>query len=392
MEKYKVLMVHNYYQIPGGENVVFESESKLLEENGHKVYQYTRNNAELKNINLLQKIKLFLETIYSFKTYREVRKILRENKIDIVHVHNTLPLVSPSVYYAAFHEKVPVVQTIHNFRLLCPGATFYRAGLICEECLEKGFRCALKHKCYRNSFIQTLTMVCMLKFHRLIGTYKRVNGYIALTEFNKGKISRLVDNNKIFIKPNFVFNNSNVNKTNIIDEDYFVFIGRVDKLKGVELLIEAWAEIKDYKLLIIGSGPEEENIKEKINKYKLDNIDLLGFKKHEEAFKIIENSHAVIIPSQWYEPFGMIVIESFSLGVPVIAGAIGSLPSIIQDGHNGILFEYNKKEKLVESILKVSEDREFRNTLAIGAKNSYLKYTDSENYKTLIEIYNGLIK
>lgn len=138
-------MVHNYYQIPGGEDTVVANEKKMLEEHGHKVVLYTRNNAELKTMNLLQKMLLPFTTIFNPKTYREIKKIIKKEKIDIVHVHNTLNLVSPSVYYAAKAMKVPVVQTIHNFRLLCPGATFYRDGHICEDCVSKGLMCAVKH-------------------------------------------------------------------------------------------------------------------------------------------------------------------------------------------------------------------------------------------------------
>lgn len=205
MRKKTVLLVHNYYQIGGGEHTVFENEKNMLLENGHEVYTYTRSNDELKS----SKWKLLLmpfSTIWSFKTYREVRKLIREKQIDIVHCHNTFPLVSPSVYYAARSLKVPVVQTIHNFRFLCPNGLFYCNGQICEKCREQNsFLPALKNKCYRNSTVQTAVAVAMLKFHRWLGTYKKIN-YIFLTEFNKGKFSELIDTrgSNIFIKPNFV--------------------------------------------------------------------------------------------------------------------------------------------------------------------------------------------
>ena len=154
MNKPSILIVHNYYQIPGGEDTVVANEKKMLEDNGHKVVLYTRNNNEIKTMNVFQKILLPFTSIYSFKTAREIKRIIKEENIDIVHVHNTLSLISPSVYYAAVKMNKPVVQTIHNFRMLCPGATFYRDGHICEDCVSKGLRCSLKHKCYRNSFIQ----------------------------------------------------------------------------------------------------------------------------------------------------------------------------------------------------------------------------------------------
>ncbi len=132
-----ILIVHNYYQVPGGEDTVVNNEKHLLEANGHNVVLYTRNNSEIKNISKLKKILLPFSALFSMRTYFEVRQIIKENNIDVVHVHNTLTLVSPSVYYSALSCKVPVVQTIHNFRLMCPGATLYRNGHICEDCVKK---------------------------------------------------------------------------------------------------------------------------------------------------------------------------------------------------------------------------------------------------------------
>ena len=188
MEKYRILQIHNFYQIPGGEDVVVRNEKKLLEEHGHEVFTYYRSNKELNEGNKLKKLFIPFTAVYSLKTCREVKKIIRENKIDIVHVHNTLMMVSPSVFYAAFQCKVPVVQTLHNFRMLCPAGSFFRNNVICEECVDGGLKCAIRHKCYRGSKIQTMVSSAILWIHRFLGTYYRVN-FICLTEFNK-KIGR----------------------------------------------------------------------------------------------------------------------------------------------------------------------------------------------------------
>lgn len=211
-EKKKILMVHNYYQIPGGEDTVVANEKKLLENHGHTVILYSRNNSELKGMSKLQKLKLPFTTIFNPKTYRDIRKLIKKEKIDIVHVHNTLNLISPAVYYAALSCKVPVVQTIHNFRLLCPGATLYRDGHVCEDCVKHGLKCAVKYGCYRGSKAQTLICVINTWIHRKLGTYGRLN-YICLTEFNKEKLlelnrqgkKQLIDPKKVYIKPNFTF-------------------------------------------------------------------------------------------------------------------------------------------------------------------------------------------
>ena len=210
--KETILIVHNYYQMPGGEDTVVANERKLLEKHGHKVILYTRNNSEINTMSFINKLKIPFKTIFNLETYRSVKKIIQDNNIDIVHVHNTLVLVSPSVYYAAISCDVPVVQTLHNFRMLCPGATFYRNGHICEECLSKGLRCAVKYGCYRNSKLQTLICVLSMIIHRKTGIYQKIF-FICLTDFNKKKLvefnhNRIIDESKVFVKPNFTFDDS----------------------------------------------------------------------------------------------------------------------------------------------------------------------------------------
>ncbi|MDY3959064.1 glycosyltransferase family 4 protein [Romboutsia timonensis] len=389
MKKHNVLMAHNYYQVPGGEDTVFHNEVNMLEKNGHKVTKYTRHNDEIKS-GVLSKLKLGIDTIFSFKTYKEVKKLIDENDIDVVHVHNTLPLISPSIYYAARAKKVPVVQTIHNFRLLCPGATFTRNGEICEDCISKGLGQSLKHRCYRGSLAQTFMMYAMVKFHRIIGTYDKIN-YITLTEFNKNKLLNLVkDESKIHVKPNFVERRDKVER---VLKDYFVYIGRLDDIKGINFLVEAWTKINEnIDLYVIGTGPEEERIKDFINKNKINNVKLLGFMKREDAFDIIKNSRAVIIPSKCYEGFPMSIVEGFSLGVPVIGSRLGNIEAIIKDGYNGVLFEKNNKINLKEAIEHLFYNKDLNEKLSYNAYNTFIKYyTDKQNNYELEIIYKRLL-
>lgn len=389
MKKQNVLMAHNYYQVPGGEDTVFHNEVNMLEKNGHKVIKYTRHNDEIKD-GVLSKLKLGIDTIFSFKTYKEVKKLIDENEIDIVHVHNTLPLISPSIYYAARAKKVPVVQTIHNFRLLCPGATFTRNSEICEDCISKGLGQSLKHKCYRGSLAQTFIMYVMLKFHRIIGTYDKIN-YITLTEFNKKKLLNLVKvESKIYVKPNFVEKREQSER---ILDDYFVYIGRLDEIKGINFLIEAWKDIdENIELYVIGTGPEKEKIKKFIEKNNIKNVKMLGFMQRNKIFDIIQKSRAVVVPSNWNEPFGMVIIEAFSKGVPIIASKIGSIPYIVDHNVNGILVDPGDKLKLKESINNIFYDNKLNKALGKNAYNKFNEYyTDIVNYNRLIEIYEELV-
>lgn len=389
MKKQKVLIVHNYYQVPGGEDTVVYNEKNLLLENGHEVVMYTRNNNEIKNRNIIYKLILPLETIFSIKTYIDVKRIIKEEKIDIVHVHNTLPLISPSVYYSAKKYKVPVIQTIHNFRLLCPGATFTRNNKICEECIEKNLFWSIKNKCYRESFIQSLVSALNIKFHRIIGTYKKVDGYIALTEFNKSKLKTLIEEEKIFIKPNFTsFKDIEISK--VEERKYFLYLGRIDKLKGINLILRAWKEIKDEELYIVGTGPYEEEAKRYVLENKLYNVKFLGFKSRSEVNNILKYSKALIIASQWYEGFPMTIVESFAFGVPVVAGEIGNIPYIVKSKVNGLLYEYDKYKSLVEKI-NIIKNIKIQEKLSLGANESFnSNYNKFINYNELISIYNLL--
>lgn len=390
MNKEKVLIVHNYYQVPGGEDTVVANEKKMLEDNGHEVFMYTRHNDEIKKIGICGKIKLPFETIFSFKTIKEVKKIIKENKIDIVHVHNTLPLISPSVYKAAKDCGCKVVQTVHNFRLLCPGATFTCDGEICERCLSSGLSCAVKNKCYRNSKIQTLIVVLMLKINRIIGSYDKVDAYIALTEFNKKKLETLIPKNKIFLKPNFT-DNPIIDIVRADDRKYFMFLGRIDHLKGIDKLLECWKEIKDEKLIIVGSGPEEEEVKKTIKENKMNNVYFLGRKDKEESMKILSKAKALLIPSQWYEGFPMTIVEAMALGVPMIGSNIGNVGVLLKDKAYGRVHDFDRHN--IKKILNLFKDIDKLDIYIKNALKEYeRKYSVNENYRTLEEIYKYINK
>ncbi len=383
MRKKKILMVHNYYRIPGGEDTVVANEKKLLEENGHRVFLYSRNNSELKNFSKLQKLVLPFTTIFNLRTYREVRKIIKDKKIDIVHVHNTLNLVSPSVYYAAKSMRVPVVQTVHNFRFLCPGATFYRDGHICEDCVIQGLGCAVKHKCYRGSKIQTLACVISTQIHRCLGIYGKIN-YICLTDFNKEKLLQLkqIQTDKVFVKPNFVEISSKVVPYEKRLERY-AFVGRLDPLKGIDILFNAWKNmgVTAPKLIVCGIGPLDSWCQNFLSENPDCNIELKGLVPNEEVKKIIANSRALILPTQWYEGFPMSILEAYSVGTPVIGSDIGNVGSIIEDGITGIKFKHDSEEKLVECI------REFGNYHKELPEKTRMKFSGRTNYQILLDIY-----
>lgn len=383
MNKKSILIVHNYYQITGGEDTVVANEKKLLEEHGLKVVIYSRNNSELKTMGIPRKLLLPFTTVFSLKTYRNVKKIIRSENIDAVHVHNTLNLISPSIYYAAFACKVPVIQTIHNFRLLCPGATFYRDGHICEDCITKGLSCAIKHSCYRGSKLETLACVISTKVHRLLGTYKWLN-YICLTEFNKEKLLGLkqIRKEQVFVKPNFVDAKCNIMRYDDRKNQY-VYAGRIDKLKGVDILLDAWRIMGEDapELIICGTGTEEEWCSAYIAENHLSTIKMMGFVPNKQVRDIIAESKALILPTQWYEGFPMVIVEAYASGTPVIGSNIGNVGSLIKDGVTGYKFQYDSPEALTKAISCMMD-------MVESTKHFYKsEYTSDMNYNMLNQIY-----
>lgn len=385
--KETILFVHNYYQTPGGEDTVVANEKAMLEECGHKVILYSRNNNELKSFSVLKKLLLPFQAIFNPRTYKEIRRIIKDENVEIVHVHNTLTLVSPAVYYAALSMKIPVVQTIHNFRLLCPGATFYRDGHICEDCVVKGLGCAIQHKCYRNSAIQTLVCVMGTWFHRCMGIYGKLN-YLCLTEFNKRKLLGLkqIQPEQVFVKPNFAQSQAESIIPYSERKKQFAFVGRLDTLKGVDFLLKVWKQMGTAapKLVICGTGPMQNWCENYIAENQLYMVEYKGFVQNEEAKKIIAQSQALILPTQWYEGFPMTIVEAYSVGTPVIGPRLGNVADVIVEGSTGYLYEPNDYESFMYALL-----REFSLTNHVKQRFDEL-YSKNTNYKLLLGVYNAI--
>lgn len=395
MKNYHILQVHNFYQIPGGEDVVVRNEKRLLEEHGHKVYTYYRSNSELREQGLIGKLLLPFTAVYSRKTAREVTRIIRENRIDIVHVHNTLTMVSPSVFYAARRCGVPVVQTLHNFRMLCPAGSFFRDNVICEECVTGGMRCAVRHKCYRGSAAQTIVSAAILKIHRMLGTYRKVN-FICLTEFNRDKLlnslkKQIVNPARVYIKPNFTFAEDVVPGERGMQEDYFLFAGRVEALKGVDIAIKAFEKLPGERLYIAGRGPMMDEMQDYVKEHRMENVRFLGYLQKEEMSEMFYHAKAVIMTSQCYEAFAMTIAEAYSYGVPVIAGRVGNMDGMVQEGKTGVKFTYNSAEDLAKQVQAFN--RMNLTTLKENARKFYeTRLRPEDNYKKLIEIYEDISK
>ncbi|WP_044749225.1 glycosyltransferase family 4 protein [Bacillus alveayuensis] len=392
----KILLIHNKYKQKGGEDIVFKAESNLLKEKGHTVYEYKISNDSLKMESLFDKIKVGINTIWSVKIYKEIKKLIIDIQPDIVHIHNTFPQISPSIYWAVKSLNIPVVQTLHNYRLTCANGLLYRNDKPCEECVKNGKYRALKYKCYRRSFLATLPIVIMFYLHNMIGTYKnKVDLYITLTKFAKNiMVQSGFPENKIIVKPNFI--NKIVNKKIYTDinkrKKQFIFVGRIVKEKGIDLLLEAFNKnIEGFDLVIIGEGPEKEKLQEKYRGNK--RIKWYGQLNHDEVLEEIANSYSLVMPSKLYETFGMVIIEALSVGTPVIVPNHAGFPDIISPNENGYLFKVDDVMDLASTMKKMINLNNSWNEFSKNALKSYEKYyTAEKNYQYLMDIYNKLKK
>lgn len=389
-QSFNVLIVHNKYQYKGGEDTVVETESKLLQQHGHNVFFYIRQNCDIFKMSIFSKLLLPVQTIYSLSVKKELTKLIQENHIDIVHIHNTFPLVSFSAYYAAKDCGCALVQTIHNFRLLCPNGLFYRDNHICEDCLKNLFGSVI-HTCYRNSKLQSALIALTLWFHRKSGTFHLPDAYITLTDFNKQKLSLLIPANKIYIKPNSTATEISFSEKK--SRNSFIFVSRLDQTKGIHLLLEVFLHLPNEKLIIIGTGPEEAYVKQFINDNHLTNVEYLGFTPQQEVLHLLYHAKALIFPTQWYEGFPVVLAESLSVGTPIICSNIGNPASIIEHGKTGLLFQYNSVSDCISKIIAFSSPSFDFATMEKNCQETFRKqYSPEQNYQLLISIYNKITK
>ncbi len=383
----KILLVHNLYQQKGGEDSVLGAEKKLLLDHGHEITEYLRDNHEISDYSPIKKLSLVFATAWSSESYDEVTGLLQKHKPDIAHFHNTLPLITPSVYYACHAKGVPVVQTLHNYRLICPGALLMRDGKICEDCLTGSVYKSLLHKCYRGSAPGTFAVARMIDYHRKRRTWKNeVDRFIALTNFARDKfIEGGLPAEKIAVKPNFVDVPARPDKNN--ERTGALYVGRLSHEKGIFTLITAWRKL-DMPLRLAGDGPMMEDV---INT-GLHNITALGLCEPEKVNEEMERSEFLIMPSQWYEGFPMALVEAFAHGLPVIASRLGGMAEIVEDGVTGLHFTPGDPDDLAEKVRWMIGHPDERKRMGENARRIYEeKYTPERNYEMMRNIYKQAI-
>lgn len=385
----KIMLVHVRYRLKGGEDAVFDNEVKLLRDNGEDVIPVSFSNDEIKDSGFINKIISGLNTIWSFKYYRIMSQLLKDEKPDVVHFHNTFPLLSPSVYKACYDNNIPVVQTLHNYRWGCPAATFYRDGRVCELCMTNGLINSVRYGCYRNSRAATLVVAAMMKFSKWRNVFDRyVSKIIVLTQFAKNKMTEAgLPVAKIVVKPNFTFNEDSMS-----DEkgSYALFIGRLSDEKGIKLLANALVGMSENICVkVAGNGPDYEDIRKLID-VKNINMELLGSLGKPALSDAIMSCSLVVVPSLWYEGFPMVLLDAYSHGKPVLISNIGGLPELVVPGVTGQVFEVGSVDSLRNELTIMMSDPE---KLEMMGKNAYHKYKDEysaeNNLSRLKDIYQS---
>jgi glycosyltransferase involved in cell wall biosynthesis len=381
----KILLVHNRYQIAGGEEVVFEQERQLLERAGHEVLTYCRTNFEADTYTGLRRLSLVKNIVWSTETKDELASLLRREKPQIVHVHNTFMMMSPSVFGACREAGVPVVQTLHNYRLFCPAANFVRDGKVCEECVEHTLLRGIQYGCYRQSRGATTTVALMLQVQRKRAMFADL--YVALTEFSRNKfIACGIPAEKVCVKPNFVYADPQ-ERTGA--GSHAVVAARLSAEKGLHTLLIAWKRLRsNIPLSIVGDGPLLQELQNKVSELKLAGVTFHGRLSREKTLEMIKSAKFLVLPSEWYESFPMVIVEAFACGVPVLCSDLGGMRELVEEGRTGMRFAAGNSVDLASKVEWAWSHPEQMSAMGKKARRQYeARYTAEKNYHLLMEIY-----
>lgn len=379
----RVLIIHNRYLQYGGEDAVVEAEAALLRGRGIDVQTYERDNRDIASVSSLQ---LAADTIWSSRSSREVGAILDRLQVDVVHCHNTFPLISPSVYRAAADRGVPVVQSLHNFRLTCPQALLLRNDKPCEDCLGKLPWRAVVHRCYRKSAAQSAVLMTMIGLNRMIGTYeKAVTRYIALNEFCRQKfIESGLPAERIVVKPNFV----DLPIALDVPRSGALYVGRLSREKGIHAIADAVRSLSatEVTLDVFGEGPDAAVLS------GIDGVQLHGRKFPDDIYQAMSRSAYLLMPSIWYENFPRVLVEAFACSLPVITSRLGAMAELVEDGLTGLLVKPGDAADLADKIAWANAHPIEMGEMGKAARRHYeLTYAGDVNFSRLIAIYRESI-
>ncbi|MGA7161623.1 MAG: glycosyltransferase family 4 protein [Bacteroidota bacterium] len=393
----KILLVHNFYgsTAPSGENTAYLAEASLLRNRGHSVIEFNRHSDELLRENFFGRLKGAASAVWNPFSLRALKVTIEETKPDIVHVHNTFPLLSPSVLYASRRQNIPTVMTLHNYRIGCSAGTAVRKDQPCTLCLDKkSVMPALRFGCYRDSRIATVPVSAMIAFHNARKTWRRnVDAFITLSDFQRDTMIKFgIPAESLFVKPHFLEHPPQPVPWNERDQKA-IFVGRLYAAKGIHILLEAWKRMGKGAppLEVVGDGPMRAQLVRSIEESGMqESVSFVGNVSHQETMDRISKAKLLIVPSLCFEGFPMVVLEAFALGVPVAASNIGSLPSLISENRSGKLFTPGDAGEILSCVKGLLGDDAKLRLLGEAVRNEFAdKYTAEKNYGMLTGIYEA---
>ena len=393
--KIKVLLCHNYYQQTGGESSVFEAEVNGLRSYGHPIVLYNRYNSELDHMNTGQKLAMISMAYFSPKTRNDIQALVVREKPDLAIVQNVFPLISPTIYIALHDLNIPIIQTVYNYRLICPAAELYSHGEICERCLGGNYLHCILRRCYRNNVLQSAWYASILWGHRNVGTFhNKIGCYMVPDNFMKNKLVEAgYSPEKIWrnVNPFFV----NPERPSPSHQKYVLFIGRFIRQKGVLTLLEAMSHVQsEARLVLVGKGELENEIVAAIDRLNIKHkVTLNGPSWGKEVERLISGASAVVIPSEWYDNQPQILCQANAMGRPVIASRIDGLPEYVQEGENGFLFTPGVPSELAKCIDKVTgmSEEAYKSLSTSAREKAEREFDYHAHYKTLAEIMETVI-
>jgi len=384
----RVLAIHNAYasDTPSGENLSFAAEVALLRARGHDVGTYVRSNDEIAGLSARERLRLPWRAIHNAAAARDVAAAIRAHRPDVAHVQNTFPLISPAVLGACRSAGVPVVLALRNYRLICPAATCFRDGRVCEDCVGKAVAWpGLVHGCYHGSAAQTAGIAVLLAWHRLAGTWLRdVDVFVTPSAFARDRLAAGgLPGDRIAVKPNFLEEDPGERTAPGMGA---VFVGRLAEEKGTDTLLEAWARLGGQATLtVVGDGPDRQRLESR----RVPGVTFAGRLDRAGVLAAIKAAAVLIFPSRWYETFGRVTMEAFACGVPVIASQLGALAEAVEDGRTGLLFEPGDAAHLAERAAWLLGHPDEAAGMGRAARAAFLeRYTADRNYALLTGLYD----
>lgn len=402
-----ILSVNKYFWKKGGSETVFFNEKEMLESKGHSVIpfamqgeknesspysKYFVSEVDYSKSGLRNKLSSAVKIIYSFDAKKKMEMLLSNHSVDLAHFHIFQHQISPSVFGPLKKRKIPIVLTLHDLKPICPNYKMYVNGHVCEECKGQKFYNCIKNRCTKGAILGSVINSIEMYFHYAMGYYQSVDKYIAVSKFYKNKMIEFgFPEEKITYLPNYI--DATDYEQNAKEKGYVLYFGRLSEEKGISVLLDAAIKIPDVPFYIVGTGPLEDDLKKKAQKYDLKNIHFKGFKTGNELKTLLAESTCVVVPSVWYEAFGLVIIEAFAASKAVIGSNIGAIPELIEEGVDGYIFPAGNSAELASKIELIWSDLTKAKSMGMQGRKKVVKYFNAKShYEGLMSIYQSVLQ